>query len=500
MTPTSPPGRGLSFVLALALCLPALGLYGCAMDSELGGAFDDDDEELRGQTILFVGTDPQTLETNLYLAQAVTDAPIGIGSPQEPEVADATDFDVYSVTDLVIGGSNALQSDSDTLFSDEVPFPVPSLAGDRVAILGTTRDGYGDPLGGRIQLLDPATTESQLGDEIPGLYAVQFTWSGGWLVLEARYEDDPTRTRVLVQPPELLSSTAPVVVGPEGDGFSVEFAGLKHGSDEFVVLSQDAGTGTSEVLLIDPTSGEATSLSADIDARLDDPVLSDDGRWLAFTRSGSAPGSRAILVRDLHAPEEPPILLTDDLTDDCHWPVWTGEAKEEPPKLAFVCSDRVNERPDVLLWTEDHGLEPEVLTAGPQPNIFEGTMDGLVIRSAPLWDPRGEFIVFGVSAQEELLEGVGLTLLVLPLGDSAFSVWSGDEGSGGWAHFSSATMNRNLLLWDREQSGLEDSTGSHPMRIVFTDGPGQDPRPVELGRDLLVAYPLLLGWNTMLYP
>jgi hypothetical protein len=234
--------------------------------------------------------------------------------------------------------------------------------------------------------------------------------------------------------------------------------------------------------------------------RMDEPTLSSDGRWLAVTRSRSEPGGRAVLVIDTAAEPFEVHVLSDDEVDDCRWPVWAPLADgEHQPQLAFACVGRTTERPDILRWTAGVGEEPEVLTAGYQ-DIFDGTMDGLVFRSAPFWDPRGEFLVFGASRPEDVEEGVGMTLTVLPVGGSAYPVWAGDEGSGGWAHFSSATEERNLLLWDRAESGLEDSEGRHPIRIVFTEQSDQATRPVELGRDLLVAYPQLLGWNTMIYP
>lgn len=480
------------------------GAGGCAMMADEASIWGPEEQERRGQTVLFVGTDPTTLRTDLYMAQAVVEERADLETTDddddEPAISEASAFEVFSITDLTIGGNNALQSETDTLFSEEVPFPVPDLTGDRIAILGTTRDSYGEAEGGRIQLLDTQDGTSRLGDEVEGLYAVHFTWAGGWLVLDRRSPEDPARTEVQVVVPELINYEAPRLIDPGSPDLSLEFAGLVRDNDQFLVMARDLASGLSDVWRVDPEDGTSVPLTdqAELTDRVDEPVLSADGRWLAVTRSRGEPGGRAVVVLDIAT--EPPEVheLSDDTVDDCRWPVWSN-SEAEAPQLAFACVGRATERPDILRWTAGAGLDPEVLTAGPQ-GIFDGTMDGLVFRSAPFWDPRGDFIVFGASRPEDVEEGVGMTLTVLPVGDTAYPVWSGDEGSGGWAHFSSATEERNLLLWDRAESGLEDSQGNHPIKIVFTDQPEQDTRPVELGRDLLVAYPLLLGWNTMLYP
>jgi hypothetical protein len=492
-------------MLVLGLLVALSGLAGCGALNDEVGLFGPEEGERRGQTVLFVGTDPTTLRTDLYMAQALVEENLEATSQDdddEPGISEASGFEVSAITNLEVGGNNALQSETDTLFSVEVPYPVPDLTGSHIAILGTTRDADGEPIGGRIQLLDTADGTSRLGDEVAGLFSAAFTWGGRYLVLERRIPEDPARTEVLVVEPDLVTYEAPVRVGPEGLDLSVEFAGHVRDGDHLLVLARDLASGQSDVWRVDPDSGASVPLTElpELSDRMDEPTLSSDGRWLAVTRSRSEPGGRAVLVIDTAAEPFEVHVLSDDEVDDCRWPVWAPLADgEHQPQLAFACVGRTTERPDILRWTAGVGEEPEVLTAGYQ-DIFDGTMDGLVFRSAPFWDPRGEFLVFGASRPEDVEEGVGMTLTVLPVGGSAYPVWAGDEGSGGWAHFSSATEERNLLLWDRAESGLEDSEGRHPIRIVFTEQSDQATRPVELGRDLLVAYPQLLGWNTMIYP
>lgn len=494
----SDPARSSVRAAACAVLLAAAGLAGCMAAESAPGLLDDQERERRGQTVLFLGTDPTTLRTDIYLARAVSQES-DLEGDEEPEVSEATEFEVFAVTELDVGGQNALQSDTDTLFSEEVPFPVPDLAGGRVAILATTRDAGGAPVGGRVQLLDLESGSSLLGGEVPGLFAVHFTWNASFLVLERRLPDDAARTEILVQGPAQLGKQGPVPLGPEGPGLSVEFAGHVRDSDRILAVVRDVLAGTSDVWMLDPEAGTAFPLTdhADLADRVDHPAMSPDGRWLAVARTRPDPGNRAMVVIDTANPDMAPLVLSDDLAFDCRWPAWSSEA--EAPQLAFSCVAMGTERPDLLRWLPAEPGTVEVLTTGPQ-DILDGTMEGLVLRAAPIWDPRGEFMVFGASRPEDAEEGIGMTLAVLPPGQSAFQVWSGDEGSGGWAHFSSATRNRNLLLWDRAVSGLEDSQGLHPIQIVLTDAPDQATRPVVLGTDLAVAYPLLLGWNTLLYP
>ena len=154
-----------------------------------------------------------------------------------------------------------------------------------------------------------------------------------------------------------------------------------------------------------------------------------------------------------------------------------------------------------MRWFPGQDIEADTLTSGPQPELFDGTMSGLTLRSRPQWDPSGAVIVFGASTQEEAIEGEAMSLVALPLDESsAYPIFTADEGSSGWAHFSSALTKPHLLVWDRSETGLLDSQGDHPIQVVVVDEPGRAPHPVALGQDLFVAYPQYLGANTMLYP
>ncbi len=498
----------MKHLLPPLLFLPlALGLAGCADNGMrgTGGLFDDlADASQRGQAILFVATDPTNLQTDLYVAQAV--ASTEDFEDEGPDVAEADGFDVTRITDLGIGrASSPLESKTDTLFSDAHPFPVPDREGERVAILATTRDEFsGEVIGGRVAVLDLTTFLSEVGEDVDGLEAVHWTWAGGALLLERRVADETGRTEVLVEVP----FDGPTRIGPDNPSSTYSVAGFEAGSDRFLLHERDLDVGSTDVWLVDALDGSHELLTGGVADRVDQPSLDPTGQFLAVTVAHPESGVRSIAVLDLSTgPDAIAQELTDGITADCFWPTWShGLVEGDSPQLAFVCKSAATERPDLLLWDPSMASAPaQALTAGPQPFIFDGTMDGLVVRSEPQWDPLGTFVVFGASTSEDALDGSGMTLLVLPVapeeGDPvAFPIWSGDEGSAGSAHFSAASDGGNLLLWDRSESGLEDSVGRHPIQIVFTDEPLQSSRPVQLGQDLLVSHPLFLGSNTMLYP
>jgi len=495
------------FFPPLVVLVALLALSGCAENAlrTAGGLFDDDDNaSQRGQAILFVATDPTNLQTDLYVAQALG-ASGEFEGEDGPDVAQASSFNVTRITDLGVGlESSPLGTPTDNLFSDALPFPVPDRDGGRVAILATVREElYGEAIGGRVAVLDLTTLETTVGEDIDGLTAVHWTWAGGAMLLEREVVGDTGRSEILVERP----FEAPARVGPDSPSSTYDVAGLERGSDRFLVHERDLDAGNTDVWRIDALDGTSELLTGGLEERVDQPTLDASGRYLAVTIARPE-GLRSVAVLDLDSgPDAPALELTDGATDDCFWPTWSPSADDEPSaSLAFVCKSASTERPDLLTWDPAAASEPaRALTAGPQPFIFDGTMDGLVIRSEPQWDPLGTFLVFGASTREDALSGSGMTLLVLPStaddGDPvAYPIWSGDEGSAGSAHFSAASEGGNLLLWDRAETGLEDSAGRHPIHIVFTDEPLRASRPVRLGQDLLVSYPLFLGSNTMLYP
>ena len=486
----------------------ALLLAGCS-DSAAGLSFDDDDDgTARGQTIIFVGTDPQTLQTDLYAVQA-----LALYDDEEPDLATAAGWALSSLADLSVGSvTSPLLDATDSLFAEDLPFAVPDRSGSLLAVPASVRDPEsGDVVAGRIALLDLSYTDPPIvSDPVAGLRDVSFTWDAEWLVYEREVPDSAGRTEVLVQRPIGVGFSEPIQVGPSAEGTTVEVAGLQRDGDRILLLERNLDTGSTDVWRVDPETGTSELLTGgeDLQDRVDQPVLSPDGRWLAMVRS--APDSpRAVIVLDLDLAEPPVIMLTDDTSKDCFWPSWSPDS-EAPSRLAFVCSDVQTEQPDLLRWDPDSELEPVSLTGGPQPYIG-GTMDGLVIRTEPRWDPAGDVVVFGASTPEEALSGSGMTLLVVPVeppeGDPlVFPIWTGDEASAGWAHFSAASPvspdgnSGPMLLWDRDQSGIQDTVGNHPIQILPTDNANPDAQPVELGTNLLVSYPLFLGTNTMLYP
>ncbi len=484
---------------------------GCAAMEGTALYGDDDDALARGQTIVFVGTDPTTLETDLYAVQAVGE--LDSDDLQGPDLIDAQGFDVTALVDLGVGApTSPLRDSSDSLFTADQPFTVPDRAGTQLAVLASIRDAdSGEVSAGRVALIDLAFgAEPAVSDPIDGLQTVSFTWDGGWLVYERSVPGSTGRTEVLVQRPIGVGFSDPIQIGPSADATSVEVVGLGKQSERILLLERDLETGVADVWLADPETGDAELLTGEdyLEDRVDQPALSPDGRWLAMVRS-RPDSARAVVVLDLE--EDSLEELTDDLVADCFWPTWAPSEELEAPRLVFVCSDLSSEQPDLLRWDAEPGAETVSLTSGPQPFIG-GTMDGLVIRTEPRWDPQVQLVVFGASTPEEALSGAGMTLMVLPVepleGDSlVYPIWSGDEASAGWAHFSASAQSSleadasgPMLLWDRDNSGLQDTAGNHPIHVLPTHLANPDPQPVDLGVNLLVSYPLFLGSNTMLYP
>ena len=81
----------------------------------------------------------------------------------------------------------------------------------------------------------------------------------------------------------------------------------------------------------------------------------------------------------------------------------------------------------------------------------------------------------------------------------AYPVYPSTNGAADWVHFSAGSSEPILMLWDRTQTGLDDTRGGHAIEVVSVARDGGAPRPVELGRDLAVSYPVFLGRNTLFY-
>ncbi|MEE2830067.1 MAG: hypothetical protein VX498_12830 [Myxococcota bacterium] len=486
---------------ALLILVSVAGFSGCAPMNFAGS--DDlanpEVDEARGQMILFVGTDPANLRTDLYLAQS-THSGLG-GSFTEadgPDLVEAEAFQIENLTSPLDEAVPTLAAEGLALFAGGAPFPVPDRTGTLIALLALGSQDNPSPNEGRVVLMDVDGRNFTEGPTIPGLLSARFTWNGAFLVVEHTDPEQPTRTRtslVSTLAPEMGSY--PAVEDPELD---VEFAGLERGSNRVLLEVRDS-EGRRDILLLDPDAETSTSLTETIDAAVSDAALSPDGSRIALTVTDPNSGTRSVIAYALEDGPEGAYTLGPMSGQECFWPVWQPPREDSTQSsLACVCQHLETERPDIVLWNPDATDSVETLTAGPQPNVFDGTMTGLTVRSRPQWGPGGKLLVFGASTREEALDGEAMTLVTLPLDSSAYPVFTAAEGSSDWAHFSAASEEPHLLVWDRGESGLQDSIGRHPIQVVIADQPEQAPHPVVLGRNLFVAYPQYLGANTMLYP
>jgi hypothetical protein len=491
------------FGLAALLLGLTLGVLGCA-DSELSARDLADPEvpESRGQMILFVGTDPETLTSDLYLAQAVDSGDSNRLKEAGPDIIDAEGFSISNLTSSLTSAMPRVGAEDLELFADGTSFPVPDRTGSLVALLANGRSEGPNAGSGRPYILDLAQQLFTEGPLLPGLDGVHFTWFGGFLILEQQVGENEKRGVVSLVP--TLIPDAELLLPSFDPGLDVRFAGLERSSDRILLEVSDPDSGSFDVYRFDPNTDELVHLTDGVEIGASDPRLSPDGNHLALTITDPTTGLRSVLVFPLAEGPEAGWRLGEAPDTECFWPVWQPILPEDPnlaPNLACVCQDAAGDRPDLVRWFTGSESPPDLLTAGPQPELFDGSMNGLTVRSRPQWDPSGRLLVFGASTQEDAIEGEALTLVALPLiAGTAYPVFSASVGSSGWAHFSSAVSRPHLLVWDRAETGLFDSQGSHPIQVVAVDRPGQPPHPVVLGRDQFVSYPQFLGSNTMLYP
>ena len=486
--------------LWLGLLLPLLA-SACSFSGGAGlDLASENVPESRGQMILFVGTNPATLSSELYLAQAVDSGNSNGAEEAGPDIIEADGFELESLTAVLPSLMPSLTEDDLELFGNEARFPVPDRTGSLIALLARGRVGGPSEGSGRVYLLDLEARQFQESLLIPGLLSVHFSWNGGFLAIELEDPEDTSRITTSFIPTMALQ-TEPVPALSDS-GLDVRFAGLERASNRLLLEVVGLSHAISDVVLVDPDTTEVLNLTADLEVSANDPSLSPDGNHLALTLADPQTGRRSVLVFALGTLPEPSTAIGAADGEECFWPVWRPESSpSEAPTIACVCVDSETERPDVLRWSPTEDIEPVSLTAGPQPELFDGTMSGLTLRSRPQWDPSGRTIIFGASTQEEALDGEAMSLVALSIDqNSAYPVFSADEGSLGWAHFSSALTKPHLLVWDRAETGLQDSVGGHAIQVVVVDEPGRSPHPLTLGRDLFVAYPQYLGANTMLYP
>lgn len=445
--------------------------------------------EERGQTVLFVGTDPVTLETDLFLAKALAEE----GEPP-PGLLEAEGFEVEALGIVPRGQAAGLFGSGGDLFSNALPYAVPDRDGRRIGLVTTpalTEDAAVSV--GRAGVLDLDTNILLVTDDLPGLAGLHFSAGGAYVFLSSEdAEGQPISFRIL--PADSLDAEplegADIAGLPEDS--QVQLAGTVRDSDDFLVLARAEG-GNAAVYRVDPVGAEATLLSTSPEANVTSPSLSPSGTLLAATASTYESAVRSLVLFDLS--QGTVETISDPGAADCSWPVWAPY----DDRLAYVCQSLSTERPDIALWpTGELTSTAGYLTYRDQPAIVGGSMDGQVVRSRPQWDPQGEFLVFGASSADD--PGGDMALLVLPLGSSLYPIYQAPQGSVGWAHFSALASTRELLVWNRGTTGLQSSNGQHPIQVVATDAPNPTPVGVDLGQDLLVSYPLFLGLNTMLYP
>ena len=501
--------------LSALLALSVLSLCACsnAELARLGPEPTSFSEQAIGESLLLVGTDPTTLSTDLYLVRASS------SQSNTPSIASAESYELDRLTDTAAVDGELLLA-GDRLFTDSQPHPVPDRAGNHIALIAVEASPEGMQPIGRVALYDLTSRSMQVSLDVLGIRGVRFTGEGGALVID-RVDASGFSELLLLPSDDLKADPIALYLDDEGSsgGFSQQYAGSIDGSDDFLVMSTHEASGVSSVSRVDAFSGIGTVISADLDGRLTEPSLSRDGRLLAVTLTRLNEDRRFVVVIDVDGAAH---RVTDILDADCYWPVWSPTMDEKlSSQLAFVCQDPLSGRPDIGLWSsssladvdlagasDEVGLEPsdygaDLLTAVSQPSIFEGTMDGLVVRSKPQWGPEGRALIFGASTYDQAMAGAGMTLLVLPLGGTAYSIYSGSGTSVDWAHFSAGTDDQSLLLWERSETGLEDSSAladAQPIRIVSIAEPNPIPTFVSLGRDLLVWYPMFLGDNTHFYP
>jgi len=489
--------------LALS-ALAAATLGGCAAALETAGGGDFVVDPVRGQTVLFVGTDATTLRTNIYQVQAVNTDDFATDEERNAAVLVAESFEVTVLTDFE-AETDPLVDDGATLLPSEAPFAVPDYLGNRVAVVATGVDFETEISYGRAAVIDLQTREQRIAPELPGLVGARFTWLGNHLLLESR--DSETGTASVATLDLLDPSSQPIPVELEG-ATSVVVAGLLPESDAFLAVVQDDDGGSS-VVALDPLTGAGDTLVSASEGGLGQLTVSPDGLSLAATHSAPDSGRRSVVVADLSAAPTEWVFMTAHLDAECHDPAWNPARVDGlDAQLAYACEQVTTGRPDLFLWegsTLPDGDSPpsmETLTEGGQPAVPGSSMDGLVLRSRLRWDPSGSVLLFGASSSEDADLDEAMSLLVLdPLEGRAVPVYDGDDGNADLAHFAAASSEPVLLVWDRNASGLEDSVWRHTIQLVAASPSGsRTVRGVNLGRDLLVSYPLFLAGNTLLYP
>ena len=481
-------------------------LFGCSADMAAGVDLESATvPETTGQKILFVGADPSDLQRSFYLAEAVQE----LRTSSNEAGPDLTEAESFNITDLGAGTEPYLSTEQGELmelFPSSAPFPVPDRTGSLIAAVAALPEEEDVGAVGRVLIRNLITDELLVTPDLQGIHSLHFSWFGGWLLVGHKDAEEPDRLRLSLV--DHLGGGGVVPLLPDEEA-TYQFVGLERWSDRVLLLREDRSTLRRDIVRYDPSSDTAELLTESLEGQLSSASLSPKGRWLALGTTDEVTGLRQLAVLDLNSPEAELHLLAAGDTQECFWGSWQpevlavrGEEADFIARLAAVCQSIDAGRPDIVLWTPGEAGSLQYLTQAPQPELFDGSMAGLTIRSQIRWAPNAQLLVFGASPTEDALEGGSMSLVALSLapGSTASPIFGAAESSSAWAHFSSAITKPHLLVWDRSETGLADSSGRHPILVVMADQPGSPPHGVQLGQDLYVSYPQYLGANTMLYP
>ena len=386
------------------------------------------------------------------------------------------------------------------LFPSSAPFPVPDRTGSLVAAVAALPEDTNSGGMGRVLIRNLITNELSVTPDLHGIHSLNFSWFGRWILVGHQDDKEPERQRLSLI--DHLEGGDVVPLLPDEDA-TFRFAGLERWSDRLLLLREDRSTLRRDIIRYEPGNGLSELLTESVEGQISSASLSPRGGWIALEITDEITGTRQLAAIDLDSPGTDLHLLGAEDTQECFWGSWQPEllpARGEEPnfvaRLAAVCQSLDAGRPDIVLWTPGEADGVQHLTQAPQPELFDGSMAGLTIRSQIRWAPNAQLLVFGASPTEDALESGPMSLVALSLtpGSTASPIFSDAESSSAWAHFSSAITRPHLLVWNRSETGLADSSGRHPILVVMADQPGSIPHGVQLGQDLYVSpIPSILG-------
>lgn len=456
----SPP-RSTATAQPLGAVLLLLG--GCSSGAIMAsGADEERSSATMGQSLVLVGVDAD-LQEALWIVEAGGDG---------ESLLDAATFRWTRAVDLgSTGPLAALGELSFDALPAEVPWAQPDGVGRSVAFAVHLSGGDSDLR--RPVIYDHSTASVAWGDPVLGLADLRFVARGAYLVARATTSDGQASAFVL--PTSSISDAPRWFALPPGE--SLEGIEVAPTSDSIVAWGQ--GADGPWLRLDHAATGDAAGPALLPPGRIDAVDQRDDGVLaVAWTSEDGARSDVAILDADLGFD----FWLSErgGLDADCGAPLWSPAPTAWA--LAATCHTRGTGRPDLAVLTADSVVL--LATSGPQPAVPEGTMDSLVLRSAPFWAPDGGTVYFGASTADEAYLGQGMTLLALPESTGrAFPLVSVTESELDWAHVSTGSAVPTLLLWDRAAPASEPS-----MRVVPLAEGGAG-RTLAPDVPMLVSYP-----------